>query len=244
MTAARMQTIGLIGGMSYVSTAHYYARINAEAQRRLGGVSSAEILLWSVDFGPIAEIQKAGRWADAGARLADIARRLEAAGAGLIVVATNTMHKVAHDIEAAVRVPFVHIADATAAAIKARGLKRPGLMATSFTMEDDFYTGRLSDRHGLQAIVPDADDRAETHRIIYEELVKNVVTEASRKSYERIAQRLVAKGADSLILGCTEVAMLLGSDNVSVPVFDTTIIHADAALELALAPFAARDAAA
>ncbi|MEZ5773785.1 MAG: aspartate/glutamate racemase family protein [Hyphomicrobiaceae bacterium] len=235
-----MRTIGIIGGMSAESTALYCRRLNEEARRRLGGLHSAEILVWSVDFAPIAEMQAAGAWTAAGARLADIARRLEGAGADMILLATNTMHKLADAIEAAITVPFLHIADQTAERIRAAGLKRPGLMATRYTMEEAFYKGRLADRHGLAPIVPDAEDRASTHRIIYEELCRGIVQAQSRASYEAIAARLVAKGADCLILGCTEVGMLLGPANVAVPVFDTTLIHADAALDLALAEAAPR----
>jgi aspartate racemase len=230
-----MKTIGIIGGMSAESTAHYYAALNAGVRQRLGGLHSAEIILWSVDFAEIAAMQEQGQWDRAGKRLAGIARRLEDAGADVILLATNTMHKLADQITAAITVPFIHIADATAQAVKAKALKRPGLMATAYTMEQDFYVGRLRTRHGLDVIVPSTDDRAETHRIIYDELCKGIVTEASRKAYENIAQRLVDAGADSLILGCTEVAMLLNSGNVKVPVFDTSALHTQAAIEFALA---------
>jgi aspartate racemase len=229
-----MKTIGIIGGMSAESTAHYYAHINAEVRRRLGGLHAAELILWSVDFAEIAALQEVGDWPAMGRQLAAIAKKLEKAGAEAIVLATNTMHKVAPAITAAISVPFIHIADATATAIKQAGLKRPGMMATAYTMEQDFYIGRLRDQHGLHVIVPEAADRAETHRIIYAELCKGIVSESSRKSYEAIAQRLNDRGCDCLILGCTEVAMLLNAKNVPMPVFDTALIHAQAAVDFAL----------
>jgi aspartate racemase len=230
-----MKVIGIIGGMSAASTAHYYARINARVRERLGGLHAAEVIIWSVDFAGIAAMQEKGLWKEAGARLAEVAMKLERAGADVILLATNTMHKVADAITAAIKVPFIHIADATAEKVKAAGLKRPGLMATAYTMEQDFYVGRLRARHGLDVVVPGPTDRAETHRIIYDELCKGRVAESSRTAYEAIAARLVGEGADCLILGCTEVGMLLNETNVSVPVFDTTLIHADAAVDFALA---------
>jgi aspartate racemase len=230
-----MKTIGIIGGMSAESTTHYYALLNEQVRKRLGGLHSAEVIIWSVDFAEIAQMQARGDWDLAGKKLAQIAYRLERVGADVILLATNTMHKVADSITETLDVPFIHIADATAEAIKSAGFKRPGLMATAYTMEQDFYTGRLREKHGLDVIVPNEVDRAETHRIIYDELCKGIVTDASRTSFERIAQRLASEGADCLILGCTEVGMLLGSKNVTLPVFDTTIIHVAAATEFALA---------
>jgi aspartate racemase len=229
-----MKVIGLIGGMSCESTAHYYARLNERVREELGGLHSAEILMWSVDFAPIAQMQAEGRWQDAGARLADIARRLEGAGAQMIVLATNTMHKVADAIEAAIGIPFLHIADATAGKIRASGKRKPAIMATRFTMEQDFYTGRLREKFGLEPITPDEADRALVHQIIYDELCVGRVTEASRAAFVEVAQRLKAKGADCLVLGCTEVGMLLNEANSPLPMFDTTLIHADAAVDLAL----------
>jgi aspartate racemase len=238
-----MKTIGLIGGMSCESTALYYKRLNDRVRAEMGGLHSAEILLWSVDFAPIAELQRSGRWDEAGRRLAEIAQRLEAAGADMIVLATNTMHKVAPAIEARITIPFVHIADASAEAVTAAGKSRPAIMATCFTMEEDFYIGRLRDRHGLEVLVPDEADRAAIHRIIFDELCQGVVSDASRAIYVEIAARLVARGADCLLLGCTEVGLLLNASNVAVPVFDTTEIHADAALAQALNHSLRRDAA-
>lgn len=229
-----MKVIGLIGGMSCESTAHYYARLNERVRDALGGLHSAEILMWSVDFAPIAEMQTEGRWQEAGNRLATIARRLEGAGAEVIVLATNTMHKVADVIEAAISVPFLHIADATAARIREAGKRRPAIMATRFTMEQDFYTGRLREKFGLDPVTPDEADRALVHRIIYDELCVGRVTETSRAAYVEVARRLAEKGADCLVLGCTEVGMLLNEGNSPLPIFDTTLIHADAAVNFAL----------
>lgn len=229
-----MKTIGIIGGMSCESTALYYKRLNDRARQLLGGLHSADILLWSVDFALIAKLQSENRWDEAGEYLAGIAERLERAGADMILLATNTMHKVADVISDTVDIPFVHIADATAHAIRATGATRPGLMATKFTMEQDFYTGRMRDFHGLDVLVPGEADRAGIHRIIYDELCQGVITDASRDDFRVMAARLVAEGADCLILGCTEVGLLLNAGNVSVPVFDTTEIHAEAALALAL----------
>jgi aspartate racemase len=229
-----MKVIGLIGGMSCESTAHYYARLNERVRAALGGLHSAEILMWSVDFAPIAEMQAEGRWQDAGRQLAGIAKRLEQAGADAIVLATNTMHKVADTIEAAIGIPFLHIADATALKIHASGMRRPAILATRFTMEQDFYTGRLRDKFGLETLIPDEADRALVHQIIYDELCVGRVTEASRAAFIDVARRLADKGADCLVLGCTEVGMLLDERNAPLPIFDTTLIHADAAVSFAL----------
>lgn len=229
-----MKVIGLIGGMSCESTAHYYARLNERVRDALGGLHSAEVLMWSVDFAPIAEMQAEGRWQEAGNRLAAIARRLEGAGAEVIVLATNTMHKVADVIEAAIGVPFLHIADATAAKIREAGRRRPAIMATRFTMEQDFYTGRLREKFGLDPVTPDEADRALVHQIIYDELCVGRVAETSRAAYVDIARRLAEKGADCLVLGCTEVGMLLNEGNSPLTTFDTTLIHADAAVNFAL----------
>lgn len=222
--------IGLIGGMSYASTALYYETLNRLAQDRLGGLHSAEILLWSVDFAPIAQWQAEGDWDRAAGRLAAVAQRLEAAGAGVLVLATNTMHKVADAITDAVSIPLLHIADATGEAVRAAGLSRPAVLATRFTMEEPFYVERLRDRHGLHPTVPDADDRALVHAVIYDELCKGRVREASRSAFEAVALRLARTGADCVILGCTEVGLLLSEHNVPVPVFDTTRIHCERAV--------------
>ena len=228
-----MKTIGILGGMSAASTQIYYRALCDLTRARLGGLHSPQLLIRSLDFAPIAQMQAAGDWEGAGALLNAEAKGLEAGGADLIILATNTMHKLAEPMMVGVGIPMLHIADATAAAITAAGLKTPGLMATAFTMEQSFYTDRLV-AAGLTPIIPEDADRAETHSIIYDELCKNITTAASEATYVAIAQRLVDRGADCLILGCTEVGMLLNADNVSVPVFDTTHIHCETALEQAL----------
>ncbi|MDR3374133.1 MAG: aspartate/glutamate racemase family protein [Ancalomicrobiaceae bacterium] len=230
-----MKTIGIIGGMSAESTRIYYDRLNSEARRRLGGLHSADLIIRSLDFAGVAELQAAGRWDDAGRLLVTAARGLEAAGAEILLLATNTMHKVAPAIEAVANVPFIHIADATAERIVAAGCKRPALIATRFTMEEDFYVGRLRQRFGLDVVIPEVDERAMVHRVIYDELCRGIVADGSRLAYEGLARQLLARGADSVILGCTEVGMLLNAASVAAPVFDTSLIHADAALDLALA---------
>ena len=229
-----MKTIGILGGMSAASTQTYYRELCRLVRERLGGLHSPELLIRSLDFAVIEAAQAAGDWDGAGRILNREALALERGDANFIVLATNTMHKVADQMMQGVGIPLLHIADATAAAINQRGLKRPGLMATAFTMEQDFYTARLR-AAGLEPLIPDAADRAETHRIIYEELCREVVKPESEQAYRGIASRLVDRGADCLILGCTEVGMLLNAGNVSVPVFDTTLVHCEAAVERALA---------
>jgi aspartate racemase len=229
-----MKTIGLLGGMSAASTQIYYRRLCDLTREALGGLHSPEPIIRSVDFAPIAAAQAAGDWAGLGARLNHEARRLEQAGAEMIVLATNTMHKLAEPMMQGVSIPLVHVAEAVASAIAAAGLRRPGLMATAFTMEQAFYTDVLR-AAGLAPLIPEAGDRAEIHRIIYTELCRDVVSDASRHIFEDIARRLADAGADSLILGCTEVGMLLGPQNVPVPVFDTIEIHCQAAIRAALA---------
>jgi aspartate racemase len=228
-----MKTIGLIGGMSWESTRLYYDALNVLVRERLGGLHSAKIILHSVDFAPIAKMQYAGQWDETGAILADAARGLERAGADCIGLATNTMHKVAHHITAAVALPFIHIAEATADALVAGGRTRPFLMATKFTMEQDFYKGLLSAR-GLTVAVPDDQGRADVNRIIYEELCLGETKPASRARYEAITAEAKRAGCDSVILGCTEVGMLLGDTNSALPTFDTTRIHAKALVNFAL----------
>lgn len=231
-----MKTIGLIGGMSWESTVTYYRQINEAIKQRLGGLHSAKIVLYSVDFHEIERLQHAGDWDAAGAMLADAARALDAAGADVIVVCTNTMHKVAPAIEAAVRIPLLHIADATAEAIKAAGVSAVGLLGTGFTMEQAFYKDRLRDRHGLDVLVPDADDRAIVHRVIYDELCLGRIVEASRAEYRRIMADLAGRGAQAVILGCTEISLLVRPQDSPVPLFDTTRLHALAAAEWSLRP--------
>ena len=231
-----MKTIGLIGGMSWESSAEYYRIINEAVKGRLGGLHSAQILLYSVDFAAIEQLQHAEEWEQAGAILADVARCLERGGADFLLLCTNTMHKVAAAITDAVAIPFVHIADPTAARIKVGGYATVGLLGTRFTMEQEFYRGRLEREHGLRVIVPKVDDRAIVHRIIYEELCLGANNDDSRAEYRRIMARLVEQGAEAIILGCTEIGLLVGQGDATVPLFDTTRLHAEAAAELALAP--------
>ncbi|MFF4919814.1 aspartate/glutamate racemase family protein [Kitasatospora sp. NPDC001261] len=229
-----MKTIGLIGGMSWESTAEYYRLLNRLTRERLGGLHSARLVLYSVDFAQIERLQTAGRWEEAGQVLADAARSLEAAGADLLLICTNTMHKVADQVAAAVSVPLLHLADTTAAAVRAAGLRRVGLLGTAFTMEQDFYRGRLA-AGGLDVQVPQADSRALVHRVIYEELCVGLVREESRAAYRRVIGELVAGGAEGIVLGCTEIELLVRPEDSPVPVFPTTRLHAEAAVDAALA---------
>ena len=229
-----MKTIGILGGMSAASTQIYYRTLCDATRARRGGLSSPDLLIRSLDFAPIAALQAEGRWTEAGVILSRAARALEAGGAEMLMLATNTMHILADEMMAGVTIPLVHIADATAEAITRAGFRKPGLMATAFTMEKSFYTDRLR-AAGLSPLTPDAPDRGEVHRIIYEELCRDVIREDSRAVYEAIAGRLAAAGADSLILGCTEVCMLLNVQNAGLPVFDTVTIHCERALDIALA---------
>jgi aspartate racemase len=230
-----VKRIGLLGGMSWESSIEYYRLINQVTRARLGGLHSADCLLRSLDFAEIEMLQSAGRWDEAGARLAAEAAGLVAAGAELLVLCTNTMHKVADTITDAVDVPFVHIADTTAEAVRARGLHTVGLLATAYTMEQDFYVGRLRDRHGLEVLVPDAADRQIVHKVIYDELCVGVIADRSRNEYRRIMANLAERGAAAILLGCTEIDLLVGQDDSPVPVFDTTRLHAERAVELATA---------
>ncbi|HEY8583892.1 MAG TPA: aspartate/glutamate racemase family protein [Capillimicrobium sp.] len=230
-----MRRIGLLGGMSWESSSEYYRMVNEAVRDRLGGLSSADCLLRSVDFAPVEALQREGRWDEAGQLLAREARGLEQAGADLLVLCTNTMHKVADAIEAAIRIPLVHIGDTTAEAVRAAGLRRVGLLATGYTMEQDFYVGRLRERHGLDVLVPDAADRRIVHDVIYDELCVGVVRDASREEYRRIMRSLADRGAEAILLGCTEIDLLVGPGDAPVPTFDTTRLHAERAVELALA---------
>src|SRR3954466_14054204 len=222
----------MLGGMSAASTQIYYRELCRLTSERLGGLHSPELLIRSLDFAGIEALQATGDWDKAGDILNAEAKALERGGAAFLILATNTMHKLAGQMMQGVSIPLLHIADATAEAVRRKGLRRPGLIATAFTMEQSFYLDRLA-ASGLDPIVPDADDRAEGHRIIYEELCRGVTTPESEARYIAIASRLVERGADSVILGCTEVGMLLNQGNVSVPVFDTTLIHCEAALDFA-----------
>lgn len=234
-----MKTIGLIGGMSWESTIPYYRHINETVRERLGGLHSAKIILFSVDFDDVERLQRAGDWQAAGALLAGAARALEAAGADFLVLCTNTMHKVGPAIEAAVRIPLLHIADPTADAIGQAGFSRVGLLGTRFTMEQDFYRDRLRERHGLEVLVPPQAERDIVHRVIYEELCLGRVLPESRDQYRAIMAGLAARGAQAIILGCTEIALLVGAGDATLPLFDTTAIHARQAALRALAELAA-----
>lgn len=230
-----MKIIGLIGGMSWESTIPYYRSINEVVKQRLGGLHSAKIVLYSVDFQEIEALQRSGDWQRAGELLADTAQAIERAGADCVVLCTNTMHKVAAQIEAAIAIPLLHIADATAQRIQVAGLRKVGLLGTRFTMEQDFYKNRLSERYGIEVIVPNEDDREIVHRIIYDELCLGQIKDESRAQYRRIMQRMAdEEGVEAIILGCTEISLLVDASDASVPLFDTTAIHAQAAVDFAL----------
>ncbi len=229
-----MKTLGLIGGMTWHSTVDYYRLVNAGVAERLGGSHSADLLLLSVDFDPVEAMQDGGDWAGLGRLMAGCAGRLEAAGADAIVICANTMHRLAPEIEAAVRIPLLHIADAAGAAVRAAGLRTVALLGTRYTMEQDFYRRRLEERHGLTVLVPDEAGRTLVHDVIYQELGHGIVRDESRAAYARIIEGLRARGAEGVILGCTEIPMLIRPGDVPVPVFDTTALHAAAAVDFAL----------
>ncbi|MBU0618363.1 MAG: aspartate/glutamate racemase family protein [Planctomycetes bacterium] len=229
-----MKTIGLIGGMSWESTVPYYRIINETVRAKLGGLHSARCVLWSFDFQEIETLQHRANWDELTRRMVDAAKAIERAGAEFLVICTNTMHKMADEVEAAVGIPLLHIADATAGAIRAAGLSKVGLLATRFTMEESFYKGRLSEKHGLEVIIPEEDDREVVHEVIYSELCAGHVNEQSRKKFRAIIGRLVDSGTQGIILGCTEIGLLIRPEDSPVPLFDTTAIHAQAAVEFAL----------
>ena len=230
-----MKTIGMIAGMSWESSAHYYRLLNEGVRDRLGGFHSAKCLMYSVDFAEVETLQRENRWEESAEMMADAARRLERGGADVIILCTNTMHKVAGAIEQSVRVPFLHIADPVAERIRAQGLKTIGLLGTRFTMDEDFISGRLEKKFGLKVLLPENDERSLIHRVIYEELVLGQVCPPSRDAYRQIIARLVEAGAQGIILGCTEIGLLVKPEDSPVPLFDTTILHAEAALQWALA---------
>lgn len=229
-----MKTIGLIGGMSWESSIEYYRIINEETKKRLGGLHSAKSVMVSVDFAEIETLQHEGRWDEAGQMLAKVAQDVERGGADLLVLCTNTMHKVADEMQASVQIPLLHIADATAQRIKAAGLTRIGLLGTRFTMEQDFYKGRLVEKHGLEVLTPDELEREIVHCVIYDELCLGLIQDESREAYKRIMAGLVERGAQGIILGCTEIELLVHAEDCAVPLFPTTRIHAEAAVEYAL----------
>ncbi|RWL91953.1 MAG: aspartate/glutamate racemase family protein [Mesorhizobium sp.] len=230
-----MKTLGLIGGMSWESTAIYYRLLNEIVRERLGGLHSAKLLLWSFDFAEVAERQHAGDWEGAGALLVEAARRLEAGGAEGLVICTNTMHKLTDAVQAATSIPLIHIADATGHAVVAASVKRPALLATRFTMEQDFYKGRLTDKYGLEPVVPDQAGREMVHKVIYDELCQGIIRPDSKSAYlDEVGRLRRTDQVDSVIMGCTEITMLIGQGDFDIPVFDTTRIHAEAAIDFAL----------
>lgn len=229
-----MRTLGLIGGMSWESTLPYYRLVNQRVRQRLGGLHSARLLLYSVDFADVEAMQREGRWDDAAALMVDAALRLERGGAEAIVVCTNTMHVLAPQIAARVPLPLLHVADVVADAVRAGGLSRVALLGTRFTMEQPFYRERLA-AHGLDVLLPDAAAREDIHRVIYEELCRGEIREASRARYRDIIATLASQGAQAVILGCTEIGLLVGADDAAIPMFDTTVLHAQAAADWAMA---------
>lgn len=229
-----MKTIGLIGGMSWESSLTYYRLINETVKARLGELHSAKSILYSVDFAEIEILQRTGEWAKAAQMLAEAAKSLERGGADFIVLCTNTMHKVADEMQAAVHIPLLHIADATAQVVKAVGIQRIGLLGTRFTMEEEFYKGRLAEKYGLQVSIPGQPEREIVHRIIYDELVLGKIRQASKEQYSAIIAQMIADGAEGIILGCTEIGLLIQQQDSQVPLFDTTRIHAEAAVTYAL----------
>jgi aspartate racemase len=229
-----MKTIGLIGGMSWESSAEYYEIINKSVKQKLGGHHSCKCLMYSVDFAEIEKLQREGNWEQLTRIMIDAAQRLERGGAELLVITANTMHKMAPDVEKSIQIPLVHIVDAVAVKIRELGLTKVALLGTRYTMEQDFYKGRLTDKHDIEVIIPDLPGVEAVHRIIYEELVHGIIREESRQEYLHIIQDLVKRGAGGIILGCTEIPMLVRQADCSVPVFDTTTIHAERAVQIAL----------
>ena len=226
-----MRTIGIIGGMSWESTALYYRLINEGVRENMGGLHSASILLDSCDFAEMVQLQTAGEWTTIGHILSDTALRLQDAGAEGILIATNSMHEVADVVEGAIRVPFLHIADAVGEALTDDGIDTVGLLGTRFTMERPFYTGRLKERFGINALIPESDDREEVHRVIYQELCRGVVHDSSRRAYLKIMDELIKEGAQAIVLGCTEIGLLMGEGDTKIPLYDTARLHAEAAVE-------------
>lgn len=229
-----MRMIGLIGGMSWESSAEYYRILNQGVRDKVGPTASAPCLLWSFNFAEIEALQHQGDWSGLADLMVKAAQTLENAGAEMLVICTNTMHRMASSVQAAVKIPLLHIADPTAERIKTAGFKKVGLLGTAFTMEQDFYKGRLAKQHGLDVLIPNDEDRAVVHRVIYEELVAGKIVPASREAYRAIIERLVAQGAEAIVLGCTEIMLLVQPEDSAVPVFDTTQLHAEAAVVFAL----------
>ncbi len=231
-----MKTIGLIGGMSWESTAVYYRLLNELAREHLGGLHSAKLLMWSFDFAEIEALQSANDWDTATDRMIDAAKRVERGGAECILICTNTMHKMFDTVQNSINIPVIHIADATASVIKQTNVQKPILLATRYTMEQNFYKGRLRDKHNVHAVVPDETERKLVHDVIYNELCQGIIKESSKHSYLDIINSLQQNGSDGVILGCTEVGLLIHPDDTDLPVFDTTQLHAQAAMNFALTP--------
>ena len=229
-----MKTIGLIGGMSWESTVEYYRIINQEMSRRLGGLHSAKIVMYSVEFGEIEGLMREGRWEEIGGHIAQIAKTLESGGADVILLCTNTVHKVAGWIESATRIPFIHIADATGEEISRKGMKKVGLLGTRYTMEGDFYKSRLTERFGLSVLIPPEEKRGIVNDVIFNELCKGVIKQSSKDQFKAVINELVTRGAEGIILGCTEIPMVIKEADCPVPLFDTTSIHALLAVDYAL----------
>ncbi|MBY8085428.1 aspartate/glutamate racemase family protein [Vibrio fluvialis] len=229
-----MKTIGMIGGMSWESTLSYYKAINEGVKEELGGLNSAQICLYSVNFEPIEKLQHEGKWDETAQLLAQAAKSVEAGGADFLLICTNTMHKVAPEIEAQISIPILHIADATAKQLQQDGIERVGLLGTRFTMEQEFYKGRLQQQFGIDVLIPDAEQRQQVHRVIYEELCLGTIRPESRAQYVEIVEDLHRRGAQAVILGCTEIALLIQQHDTDVPLYDTTKIHAEQAVQLAL----------
>ena len=229
-----MKTIGLIGGMSWESSIEYYRIINETVRAKLGGLHSAKSIMYSVDFAEIEVLQHQGKWDEAAELMIAAAKNVENGGADFVIICTNTMHKMADEVQKHIQIPLLHIADATAKTIKARGLRRIGLLGTKFSMEEDFYRGRLAEKHGLEVVIPTGEEREIVHRVIYDELCIGKINQASKEQYISIMDRLVKNGAEGIILGCTEISLLVRDEDSHVPLFDTTNIHAVAAVEYAL----------
>lgn len=229
-----MKTIGLLGGMSWESTVGYYRAINEGIRRQLGGLHSAKIVMYSVDFAPVEKLQNRGDWQAAGRLLADCGRAVEAGGADFLLICTNTMHKVADQVQKAVTIPLLHIADATGDVLVCDGVRKVGLLGTAFTMEESFYRGRLAEQFKLDVIIPGSEDRQLVHDIIYRELCLGIIRPEAKLAYSRIVKSLARSGAEAVILGCTEIGMLISGKDTDIPLYDTTEIHAAKAVELAL----------
>jgi aspartate racemase len=232
-----MRTIGMIGGMSWESSIEYYRIVNETVRERLGGLHSAKNVMYSVDFAEIETLQHQGKWEEATGMMVDAARYVERGGGEFVIICTNTMHRMADEVEARINIPLLHIADATADKIKAKGIRKIGLLGTRFTMEEDFYAGRLVKKHHLDVLIPEEKGREVVHRVIYDELVVGQIKKDSRSQYVEVIEGLVANGAEGVILGCTEIGLLVGQKDIPVPVFDTTEIHAVAAVEYALGDY-------